>query len=102
MPASAGGTFFFDQGNIFWLVKNFVPDNYRFDASKCILSARYSKDAPEGRIESGWDLRFYHLQELKSLLGGIGFTFIDDFGDFDGSKFTVDSKRLITLWRRAQ
>ena len=95
-----GGTFFFDQGNIFWLVKNHVPERFTLDASTCVVSDRQTKDTPDGRIESGWDLRFYHLPELKSLLGGIGFTFAESFGDFDGSTFTHASKRLITIWRK--
>ncbi len=96
-----GGAFFFDQGNIFWLVKNHVPQHYLFDAGTCILSSRQTKETPAGKIESGWDLRFYHLPELKSLLGKIGFAFVQCFGDFDGSEFAADSKRLITIWRKA-
>jgi SAM-dependent methyltransferase len=95
-----GGTFFFDQGNIFWLAKNHVPERYAFDAGTCILSGRATAETPTGPIESGWDLRFYHLPELKSLLGAIGFTFVRCLGDFDGSAFGADSKRLITIWRK--
>ncbi len=95
-----GGTFFFDQGNIFWLVKNHVPRRYSFNAATCVLSGRETREAPAGKIESGWDLRFYHLPELKSLLRGIGMTFVQAFGGFDGSEFNADSKRLITIWRK--
>jgi hypothetical protein len=27
--------------------------------------------------------------------------FVKSYGDFDGSEFTSDSKRLITIWRKA-
>jgi SAM-dependent methyltransferase len=96
-----GGVLFFDQGNLFWLVKNHVPKPYAFDAGTCIVSARHTKDTPAGPVESGWDLRFYHLPELKSLLGGIGFAFLKCFGGFDGGEYCFDSKRLITVWRKA-
>ena len=96
-----GGTFFFDQGNVFWLVRNVVPEPYNFDGSTCVLSARFCKEIDDASIESGWDLRFYHLPELKALLGAMGFEFVASFGDFDGSKAIYSSRRLITMWRNA-
>ena len=95
-----GGMFFFDQSNMFMWIKTCMPERYGFDARTCVLSGRHVKETADGQIESGWDLRLYHMPELKSLLGSIGFTFVNSFGDFDGSKFTVDSKRLITIWRK--
>lgn len=96
-----GGVFFFDQSNMFAWMKRPLPERYGFDAGTCILSGRHVKETPEGVIESGWDLRLYHVPELKALLGGLGFAFAKSFGDFDGSDFSADSKRLITIWRKA-
>ena len=96
-----GGVFFFDQSNMFAWMKRPLPERYGFDAGTCILSGRHVKETPDGPIESGWDLRLYHLPELKRLLGGLGFAFAKSFGDFDGSDFTADSQRLITIWRKA-
>ena len=96
-----GGVFFFDQANPLWMVKATLPARYGLDAKTCVLSGRHVKQTPDGQIESGWDLRLYHLPELKALLGGFGFSFVKCFGDFDGSAFTADSKRLITIWRKA-
>jgi hypothetical protein len=94
------GTFFFDQGNIFWLVKNHVPERYSLNVETCVVSGRYAKHTAEGRIESGWDLRFYHLPELKWMLSSLGFAFIGSLGDFDGSASTYASRRLTTIWRK--
>lgn len=96
-----GGVFFFDQSNMFMWMKSRMPERYGFDASTCVLSGRCVKEMSDGMIESGWDLRLYHLPELKSLLGAIGFTFVKCFGDFDGSAFGADSKHLITIWHKA-
>lgn len=92
-----GGVFFFDQGNIFWLVKQ---TSLAFDASTCILSQQQTKETPAGPITVGWALRFYHLPELKAILGGLGLSLAGVFGDFDGSAFSADSKRLTTVWRK--
>ncbi len=92
-----GGTFFFDQGNIFWLIKRTA---LAFDASTCILSRSETKETPSGPVTVGWALRFYHLPELKALLGGMGFSLAGTFGDFDGSEFVADSKRLISVWKK--
>ena len=95
-----GGVLLFDQSNLLHWTKRPMPERYSFDASTCVLSGRHVKQTPDGPVESGWDLRLYHLPELKSLLGGIGFNFVSSFGDLDGSAFTADSKRLVTIWRR--
>ena len=85
-----GGVFFFDQSNMFMWLKTCMPERYGFDASTCVLSGRHVKETPDGQIESGWDLRLYHLPELKLLLSQIGFAFAKSFGDFDGSEFFVE------------
>jgi SAM-dependent methyltransferase len=96
-----GGAFFFDQANAFHLAGFNMMERYRFDASTCVLSGRHVKLTPDGSIESGWDLRLYHLPELKAILGGMGFELVKSFGDFGGSAFAADSKRLVTVWRKA-
>jgi hypothetical protein len=96
-----GGAFFFDQANAFHLASFNMMERYRFDASTCVLSGRHVKRTPDGPVESGWDLRLYHLPELKAMLGGMGFELVKSFGDFGGSAFAADSKRLITVWRKA-
>ena len=74
-----GGVFFFDQSNMFYWMKRTMPERYAFDAGTCVLSGRHVKNTPDGQIESGWDLRLYHLAELKLLLGTIGFAFVMSF-----------------------
>jgi len=96
-----GGVFFFDQSNVFHWMKRAMSERYAFDATTCVLSGRHVKQTPDGPLESGWNLRLYHLPELKLLFGAIGFSFVKCFGDFDGSEFTADSKRLISVWRKA-
>jgi cyclopropane fatty-acyl-phospholipid synthase-like methyltransferase len=97
-----GGVFFFDQSNVFHWMKRAMPERYAFDAGTCVLSGRHVKQTPDGQIESGWDLRLYHLPELKALLGSIGLSLVKCFGDFDGSLYSADSTRLITIWRKAR
>jgi SAM-dependent methyltransferase len=97
-----GGAFFFDQGNLFWFMRHFVPDKFEFDPGTCIFSLRQTKEVAGQPVESGWDLRYYHLPELKALLGGLGLVPLAVYGDFDGSEYTLASQRLITLWQKKE
>lgn len=108
-----GGVFLFDQANIFWIISmdnesgaNKLLDGrihhykYDFDAEKCVLSRRSILEDKEGRQESGWDIRYYTLPELDLILKEIGFSIVQTYGDYDSSRYRVDSKRLIVTLRK--
>ena len=109
-----GGNFLFDQANIFWLSECFgikkhkgskklqdgLIHNYEttFNATNCVLSRRSILVGKNGRKESGWDLRYYTFPELSMIMHKIGFKLSSFHGDYDSSPYTVESKRLITIW----
>ena len=112
-----GGRFFFDQANIFWL-SDFFGGGKRngtkelqdgrlhhhttsFDARSCVLTRRSVLESGSERKESGWDLRYYTLPELRAIMQAVGFDPSGAYGDYDGSAYTVQSNRLITLWQRS-
>jgi len=113
-----GGRFCFDQANVFWLSEYFgikkhkgkqeLPDGRvhryetTFDAATCVLSRRSILEENTGCSESGWDLRYYTLPELRMIMQTIGFNLSGSYGDYDGSPYTVESMRLITTWNALQ
>ncbi len=107
------GTFVFDQGNIFSFVNKKtnksekLSDGRRhhyeldFDAAKCVLRRRSILEDKHGRQEAGWDIRYYTLPELRILMKWIGFDIVKVYGDYDGSAYSVESKRLITFLHKS-
>jgi SAM-dependent methyltransferase len=105
----AGGRFLFDQANVFWLVQVFggegksetqkLPDgrvhtvSTRFDPELCVMSRRSVLDGEE----AGWDIRYYTLPELKSLVGDLGFRCLSVYGDYDASPHRSGSARIIVV-----
>ncbi len=110
------GTFVFDQGNIFWLIENVfrkwtssssaLPSgqmhhrSFGFDATTCIMSQRSVIESGQGKQESGWDIRYYSLPEMRGIANEIGFYVQQVFGDYDGSPYSLDSGRLITVMKK--
>ncbi len=110
-----GGCFFFDQANIFWLSEFFGAGKRNdtkeledgrlhhrtttFNASSCVLTRRSVLESGSERKESGWDLRYYTLPELKQIMPTVQLDLSSVYGDYDASAYTVESKRLITLWK---
>jgi len=112
-----GGVFFFDQANIFWVIELLIRKNasgarnlpdgrvctstYSFDAPRMILSHRCVLEGAGRREEAGWDIRYYTLPELRWILPSVGLKLLQTYGDFDGNPYTLDSKRLITVSKKA-
>ncbi len=108
---SPGGRFVYDQGNIFpmvsWITSgggnttDALPDGrvhhcrFSFDASRCVVSRRSTIEEDGNRRESGWDLRYYCLPEIRGIAAQIGLEIIKIRGDYDSSDYCVDSPRLI-------
>ncbi len=110
---SSDGAFLFDQANIFWVIsldkhseKQKLPDGrihrykYSFDAERCILSRRSILEDEEGCCESGWDIRYYTLPELCSILKNTGFNVLRVYGNYDSSPYHLKSDRLILILRK--
>lgn len=78
----------------------------------CIITNRYdivnereissAKIIEEGKdeINIGYNIRLYSLPELQSILRRNGFEIINLWGDFDKTKYSINSRRLITLSRK--
>ena len=110
------GTFVFDQGNVFPFVSAIMsgdltrteklPDGwihrrtFAFNAEDCVISSRSVIEDGQRSEETGWDLRYYTLPEVKALAGTTGFGFDTAYGDYDGSSYCADSTRMIVLMRR--
>jgi len=113
-----GGSFFFDQANVFWAAQFFGAGGHKgskklddgrvhhyettFDPASCVLSRRSVLEDRNARTESGWDLRFYTLPELRTIMHRIGFTLAEAYGDYDGCSYAAQSMRLITIWRKTE
>ncbi|HUW82127.1 MAG TPA: class I SAM-dependent methyltransferase [Phycisphaerae bacterium] len=113
-----GGSFFFDQANVFWAAQFFGAGRHKgskklddgrvhhyettFDPASCVLSRRSVLEHQNARTESGWDLRFYTLPELRAIMHRIGFTLAGAHGDYDGSSYASQSMRLITIWQKTE
>ena len=107
------GFFIFDQGNIFCFAgkkenkDEKLPDGrmhkfkLNFDAANCILRRRSILEDKQGREETGWDIRYYTLPELRITMEAIGFDVVKVYGDYDGSVYSADSSRLITIFEKS-
>ena len=112
-----GGTFFFDQPNVFGLVERLVRNKkapvtetladgrtrtgtHSFDARTLIASQRCVVESDGRRDEAGWDIRCYTLPEIRSIYEQVGLTPEGVYGDYEGSDFSLDSARLITVARK--
>ncbi len=109
------GTFVFDQANLFWVISldkhsgtQKLPDGrihrykYTFDAERCVLSRRSVIEDEEGCCESGWDIRYYALPELYTILEDMDFNVLRVYGNYDGSPYHLKSDRLILILKKPQ
>jgi ubiquinone/menaquinone biosynthesis C-methylase UbiE len=55
-----------------------------------------------GRLKevTGYNIRLYGFPEIKRMLSENGFGVVSVWGDYDGSAYSVESRRLITLSRK--
>ena len=106
-----------DTMNLFWMIRNFAPSNWTesTDGTRRYLQKRtfdfwtnteYAtntyQDKQAGTERScNVDLKVYCPSDLARVLKTAGFIPLMLFGDYDGSDFTLTSKRLImTAGRR--
>ncbi len=108
----SGGAFCIDYLNKEFVIKNLIPrDSCSDNGFEIIQERRY--DQPHERIEKKITIkenhhvreyresvRLYTPQEMQNLLSRTELILEKMFGDFDGSRFSPDSPRLILVGRR--
>jgi SAM-dependent methyltransferase len=106
-----GGRYLLDTTNRDWVVRNFRETDWQEYEDGSFTMERRRFDLLAGRIESEWSrvsargrrsrhqirFRAYTLAELAKMLGLVGLTVIQTWGDFDGSDYGLDTRRLILL-----
>ncbi|HOP80891.1 MAG TPA: methyltransferase domain-containing protein, partial [Armatimonadota bacterium] len=106
-----GGRFLIDVQNRDALMKQFIPRHWEETADGRILLAYRCFDPISGRIncreiciypdgrrkETGHSIRLYTYNELDRMLKSAGLTTISAWGDFEGSRFTPETERMILL-----
>jgi SAM-dependent methyltransferase len=104
-----GGHILIDVENRDYIVKHFVPQEWRVNGDDIILERRRF-DAVEGTVstkrivvsgterhEYGRVLRMYTARELNALLDSAGLCVEHWYGDYDGSRLGSESKRMIVI-----
>ena len=104
---------FIDVANHEWVIRDYVPTHRKDwletpDGSIFLMS--HEVDIQRYRIlrrvicirdgerrESGFDIRMYNYRELSAMLSRAGWKVFTSYGNFDGSPFSINSKRMILL-----
>ena len=109
-----GGAFVLETVNLYAVLRRFEPRSWHELGDGRMLLEERSFDPWTGRMQSGWVLlepsgeriemafatRAYTLVELVRMLSSVGFTVERAFGDYQGSEYAVDSRRMIVVARR--
>jgi 2-polyprenyl-3-methyl-5-hydroxy-6-metoxy-1,4-benzoquinol methylase len=109
-----GGAFVLETVNLYAVLRRFEPRSWHELGEGRMLLEERSFDPWTGRMQSGWVLlepggeriemafatRAYTLVELVRMLSSVGFTVERAFGDYQGSEYAVDSRRMIVVARR--
>ncbi len=104
-----GAKVLIDTMNLFWIARNYNPHDWREleggwlleDRKFDFLSGRnrstFTMIAPTGMAERTLEHTIFSPVELAWLLGQTGFKRTSLFGDFEGSEFSFDSRRIVML-----
>jgi SAM-dependent methyltransferase len=109
-----GGALMIETINLHGVLRRFEPRAWHeLGAGRLLLEER-AFDPWTGRMHSGWTLvepsgeriemsfatRAYTLVELTGMMAAAGFDVEAAWGDYQGSEYRVDSRRMIVLARR--
>jgi SAM-dependent methyltransferase len=107
-----GGSVVIDVENRDYIVKHFVPEEWH-EEGEAMVAERRRFDVAHGTVvtrrivlvgtvehEYRRVLRMYTMTELSALLKQAGLTPERWYGDYDGSRFGLDSKRMIVIAER--
>lgn len=109
-----GGAFVLETVNLYAVLRRFEPRSWHELGDGRMLLEERSFDPWTGKMQSGWVLvepsgeriemafatRAYTLVELVRMLTSVGFRVERAFGDYQGSEYAVDSRRMIVIARR--
>jgi 2-polyprenyl-3-methyl-5-hydroxy-6-metoxy-1,4-benzoquinol methylase len=109
-----GGAFVLETVNLYAVLRRFEPRSWHELGDGRMLLEERAFDPWTGRMRSGWVLiepageriemafetRVYTLVELVRMLTSVGFGVERAFGDYQGSEYAVDSRRMIVVARR--
>jgi 2-polyprenyl-3-methyl-5-hydroxy-6-metoxy-1,4-benzoquinol methylase len=109
-----GGAFVIETINLYGVLRRFEPRAWHELGDGRLLLEERAFDPWTGRMHSGWTLvepsgervemsfatRAYTLVELSGMMLDAGFEVEGAWGDYQGSDYRVDSRRMIVLARR--
>jgi SAM-dependent methyltransferase len=110
-----GGRFLVDLINREWVVVNQTAKDWHVGGDGTLYLEQRALDLVQGRNHVtftvvppqgdrrevvGHHIRLYTLTELIALLADAGLAFREAFGDFDGSAYTLASRRMIVVAER--
>ncbi len=109
-----GGAFVIETINLHGVLRRFEPRAWHELGGGRLLLEERAFDPWTGRMHSGWTLvepsgeriemsfatRAYTLVELAGMMADAGFEVEGAWGDYQGSDYRVDSRRMIVLARR--
>jgi len=109
-----GGALVIETINLYGVLRRFEPRAWHELGDGRVLLEERAFDPWAGRMHSSWTLvepsgeriamafanRAYTLVELSKMLVEVGFDVDHAWGDFRGSDYAVDSRRMIVLARR--
>ena len=109
-----GGAFVLETVNLYAVLRRFEPRSWHELGDGRMLLEERSFDPFTARMTSGWTLieptgervemafvtRAYTLVELVRMLTSVGFEVERAFGDYQGSDYAIDSRRMIVIARR--
>jgi 2-polyprenyl-3-methyl-5-hydroxy-6-metoxy-1,4-benzoquinol methylase len=109
-----GGAFVIETINLHGVLRRFEPRAWHELGDGRLLLEERAFDPWTGRMHSGWTLvqpsgeriemsfatRAYTLVELTGMMAEAGFDVEGAWGDYQGSDYRVDSRRMIVLARR--
>jgi ubiquinone/menaquinone biosynthesis C-methylase UbiE len=109
-----GGRFLIDTQSRGWLFRRFRESEWREEADGSLVLARTELDLltsryktvekvlrPDGRqIQRPYTFRSYTLTELAQLMRSAGLEPTQTWGDFDGSPYSLESRRMIVLAKK--
>jgi 2-polyprenyl-3-methyl-5-hydroxy-6-metoxy-1,4-benzoquinol methylase len=109
-----GGALVIETINLFGVLRRFQPRAWHELPDGRLLLEERAFDPWKGRMHSSWTLlersgerigmafasRAYTLAELATMLAAAGFDVERAWGDYQGSDYGVDSRRMIVLARR--
>jgi 2-polyprenyl-3-methyl-5-hydroxy-6-metoxy-1,4-benzoquinol methylase len=109
-----GGAFVIETINLYGVLRRFEPRAWHELGGGRLLLEERAFDPWTGRMHSGWTLvepsgeriemsfatRAYTLVELAGMMADAGFEVEGAWGDYQGSDYAVDSRRMIVLARR--